>query len=178
MANALVVALAAVLAFAGCMSSEEDDTTAKTFRENGFAIEFSYPGDLREIRQVPVAEAVGSSAAKQAAIGLNAKDVILVERYDLHQPIGRAELAIAKEELDALLNRTSFDAKRQRTTTIDGHPALVYEGQVGAPTHAHSRLVVIFDGDREYFLNCQYVHERRRIERACEEAIRTMRVVR
>jgi hypothetical protein len=169
-----LLALAAMLALAACTSSDGDHAT-KTFRQHGFAIEFSYPGDLREIRHVPVAEPVGSPAAQQAAIGLSAKDVILVERYELHQPIGRSELAIARAELEALLERTSFETKRQRTTTIDGRPALVYDGRVSAPAKAHSRLVVIFDGGREYLLNCQYVNERRRIERACDEVIRTMR---
>jgi hypothetical protein len=174
MAIALIVALAATLALAAC--SDDDSTSAKTFLEDGFGIEFSYPRYLTEIRDVPVAEPVGSRAARQAAIGLTAKDVILVERYDLHQPIGRADLPIAKAELDALLDRTSFETTRERTTTIDGRPALVYEGRVDAPSHGHSRLVVIFDADREYFLNCQYVDERRRMQEACDEAVRTMRV--
>jgi hypothetical protein len=176
MTRVRLVALATMLVLAGCSSSDGDDSAAKTFRETDFGIEFSYPGELREIQQVPVAEAVGSRPAREGAIGLSAKEVILVERYDLHEPIGRAELALARAELDALLARTSFEVERQRTTTIDGRPALEYEGRVGAPTNAHSRLVVIFDGDREYFLNCQWVNERKRIESACDQAIRTMRV--
>lgn len=62
-------------------------------------------------------------------------------------------------------------------TEIGGLPALEYES---APTKGRpgeeARLLVIFDGDTEYTINCQSTEKRREdIEKACDTVLETLK---
>jgi hypothetical protein len=163
-------------ALAGCGS---DDDGAARFEESGFDITFEYPDEMNEADNVTIASGAGSSAKATAGIGYgrkNAKDVIIVQRYDLNLAINRGNLGRAKAELDPLVARISPGAPAGRTGEIRGFPSIDYRGlRVREIDGARTRLIALFDGDVEYLVNCQSTPKRRDdIERACRQVLDTI----
>ena len=172
----LAVSVILISAIAGCGSGGDDSAR---FDENGFDIVFEYPEEMNEADNVTIASGAGSSAKATAGIGYgekNARDVIIVQRYDLNVAIRQGNLKRAKAELDPLVAQISPGAPAGRTGEIRGFPSIDYRDlRVRQIDGARSRLVALFDGDVEYLINCQSTPKRRAdIEKACRQALDTV----
>ncbi len=170
-----LIAVAAVLA--GCGGDGGDGSA--TFDEDGFGITFEYPDEMNEADNVTIASGAGSSAKATAGVGYGerqAKDVIIVQRYDLNRAIGEDDLGRAKAELDPLVAQLAPGAPAGRTGRVGAFPSIEYDDlEVRRFEGARSRLVALFDGDTEYLVNCQYTPERKDdIEKACKQALDTV----
>lgn len=163
-------------ALAGCGSDGDDSAR---FDQDGFDITFEYPAEMNEAGNVTIASGAGSSAKATAGIGYgekNARDVIIVQRYDLNLAIKQGNLERAKTELDPLVARIAPGAPAGETGEIRGFPSIDYRNlRVRQIDGARSRLVALFDGDVEYLVNCQSTPKRRaEIDKACRQALDTV----
>jgi hypothetical protein len=62
-----------------------------------------------------------------------------------------------------------------RRVDFGGLPGYAYRVRLGSPSGGVSRLYVLFDGQVEYFFNCQSTPATRpELDRACNEALRTL----
>lgn len=166
----VALALAAV-AVAGCGSDEP-----KTFDEDGFAITFEYPGNFERTTDVRTDQDEGE-AEESVALAMSEDNAIFVQRYGLNRTV-TPELADAvKNELDGVLSRLAGTEVSGRPIEVGGSPvAFRYEiDRLQEPEDGRSTIVAVFDGDKEYFINCQSVPDgREELEEACDEAIDTL----
>ncbi len=62
-----------------------------------------------------------------------------------------------------------------RRVDFGGLPGYAYRVKLGSPVGGLSRVYVLFDGQVEYFFNCQSTPETRaELNGACDEALRTL----
>jgi hypothetical protein len=167
---ALALVACALTLGAGCGSDEP-----KTFDEDGFAITFEYPGNFERTTDVKTERGVGD-AEESVALATSEDNAIFVQRYGLNRTV-TPELADAvKTELDGVLSRLAGTEVSGRRIDIGGGLAFRYEiERLQEPEDGRSTIVAVFDGDKEYFLNCQSVPDgREELEDACAEAIDTL----
>ncbi len=133
---------------------------AKTFAAHGILIHFQYPEKLRALRLAPTKRVSGNAGqASHAAIGVGLYDLIIVTRFP-KRPIAVTSSNIAKLKgaFDAVIG-SAFERKlTSKVTSVAGLPALAYPAAnvVGLPVNATSVVTLVFLGDDEYELNCQY----------------------
>jgi hypothetical protein len=162
-----------VLALAAC-GDDDDDSGGGTFDEEAFPFTFSYPDGFEVTEDVTVDQALGAQADETMAVGLDDENILLVQSFTLNIEIDESNLDLAKQEIDGLATQVDPDA-RSTKTTVAGLPALEL-GEIEVPTveEGTSRLTVVFDGDQEYYLNCQSTPAHRdEIEEACDLALET-----
>jgi hypothetical protein len=166
----LALVAAAVALGAGCGSDEP-----KTFDEDGFAITFEYPGNFERTTDVRTNRGVGD-AEESVALAMSEDNAIFVQRYGLNRTV-TPELADAvKSELDEVLSRLAGTEVSGRRIDVGGAIAFRYEiERLQEPEDGRSTIVAVFDGDKEYFINCQSVPDgREELDEACAEAIDTL----
>ena len=108
----------------------DDGDGSATFDEDGFDITFEYPDEMNEADNVTIASGAGSSAKATAGVGYGerqAKDVIIVQRYDLNRAIGEDDLGRAKAELDPLVAQLAPGAPAGRTGKVGAFPSIEYD---------------------------------------------------
>jgi hypothetical protein len=166
---ALLVACALALA-AGCGSDEPE-----TFDEDGFAITFEYPGDFERTTDVSTDRGVGQ-AEESVALAMSEDNAIFVQRYGLNRPVTPGDAEAVKAELDRVLSRLAGTEVSGRRIDVGGPLAFRYEvEELQEPEDGRSTIVAVFDGDKEYFINCQSVPDgREELDEACERAIETL----
>ena len=166
---ALLVACALGLA-AGCGSDDP-----KTFDEDGFAITFEYPGDFERTTDVNTDRGVGQ-AEESVALAMSEDNAIFVQRYGLNKPVTPGDADAVKVELDRVLSRLAGTDVTGRRIDVGGPIAFRYEvDQLQEPEDGRSTIVAVFDGDKEYFINCQSVPDgREELDEACDRAIETL----
>jgi hypothetical protein len=167
---ALALAVAALAVGAGCGSDEP-----KTFDEDDFAITFEYPGNFERTTDVRTEQGEGRAEAA-VALAMSEDNAIFVQRYGLDRTV-TPELADAvKTELDEVLSRLAGTEVSGRRIDIGGPVAFRYEiDRLQEPEDGRSTIVAVFDGDKEYFINCQSVPDgREELEDACDMAIGTL----
>jgi hypothetical protein len=166
------VSVTAVAALSGC-GSESDGV----FDRDDFPFTFEYPDDFSEGDDVSIDESLGASATATAAVAIDDDDLILVQLFDLNTPIDESNLVLAKREIDQLLAQYTPNAET-RKTTVAGLPALTADGiAVKSVPDAESRFTFIFDGAKEYELNCQATPEHRaEVDAACDQALSTLKL--
>lgn len=169
---ALPVLAAAVLA--GCGSSSDE---TKTFDEEGFAITFEYPGDFERTEDVNLSQSAGQ-AEETVALARSEDNAIFLQRYGLNRAVSPKEADGVREELDQVLGRLAGGDLEGKPVDVGGPLAFRYEiDRLNTPEDGRSTIVVMFDGDTEYFMNCQSVPDgRSELEEACEQAIDTLRL--
>jgi hypothetical protein len=163
--------LACLLALgAGCGADDP-----KTFDEDGFAITFEYPGDFERTTDVSVERAEGD-AEESVALAMSEDNAIFVQRYGLDRAVTTRDADIVKAELDEVLSRLSGTEVSGRRIDAGGPLAFRYEvNRLREPEDGRSTIVAVFDGDKEYFMNCQSVPDgREELDEACERAIETL----
>ena len=169
---AFLMLVAAVLA--GCGSSSEE---TKSFDEEGFAITFEYPGDFERTEDVNLSQSAGR-AQETVALAKSEDNAIFLQRYGLNRAVAPKEADGVRKELDQVLGRLAGGEVEGERIDVGGPLAFRYEiDRLSTPEDGRSTIVVMFDGDTEYFLNCQSVPDgRAELEKACEGAIDTLRL--
>jgi hypothetical protein len=167
---AALLACAAALLPVACGSDEP-----KMFDEDGFAITFEYPGDFDRTTDVNAARGAGD-AEKSVALAMSEDNAIFVQRYRLDREVAPGDARLVKAELDKVLGRLAGTPVSGKRIDVGGPLAFRYEiDKLQQPEDGRSTIVAIFEGDTEYFLNCQSVPDgREELEDACERAIDTL----
>lgn len=163
----LAAALTA-LALGGCGDSADDPVDPK------FPFTFTQPEGFREASDVNIDTQVGAEAVYSSAIGLATEDIIIFETYDLRQSVTESNLDEAEAELDPLMRQLDRDAEGMSGTTA-GLPSITYD-EVGITTvpNGVSRLTFLFDGEREYLINCQASESPDEVDAACDEVLTSL----
>jgi hypothetical protein len=170
----LALALLALGGLLGGCGGDDDDSDGGTFDEEAFPFTFSYPDGFEVTEDVTVDQALGAQADETAAVGVDDDNILLVQSFTLNISIDESNLDLAKQEIDGLAKQVDPDASSEETE-VAGLPALELDG-IAVPTveEGESRLTVIFDGEQEYYLNCQSTPENREeIAEACDLALET-----
>lgn len=104
------------------------------------------------------------------------QDAIIVESFTLQVAVDESNLRLAKREIDGLLAQASPDAGTTTETEVAGFPALTASDvPVPGVEGGESDITIIFDGDQEYFINCQSTPDHRdEVADACEQALETL----
>ena len=168
---ALALVVLAVALGAGCGSDEP-----KTFDEDGFAITFEYPGNFERTTDVKTNRGEGN-AEESVALAMSEDNAIFVQRYGLNRTVTPQLAGAVKTELDKVLSRLARTAVSGQPIDVPGAPAAFrYEiDRLQEPEDGRSTIVAVFDGDKEYFINCQSVPDgREELEEACDMAIDTL----
>jgi hypothetical protein len=168
--SALALAVCALALGAGCGSDGP-----KTFDEDGFAITFEYPGDFERTTDVSVSRSEGD-AEESVALAMSDDNAIFVQRYGLNRSVTTADAKGVKAELDQVLSGLSGTEVSGRRIDVGGPLAFRYEVErLPTPEDGRSTIVAVFQGDKEYFINCQSVPDgREELNEACERAIETL----
>jgi hypothetical protein len=154
----------------GCGGDSEDGT----FDREEFPFTFSYPGEFEETEEVSIDQALGANADETAAVGVDSDNILLIQSFTLNIAIDESNLNLAKREIDGLVQQLDPEAASEETE-IAGLPALQLD-EIAVPSieDGTSRLTAIFDGDQEYYVNCQSTPEHRdEVEEACDLALET-----
>jgi hypothetical protein len=109
-------------------------------------------------------------------LSLDENNGIILQRYTLDQEVDESNLGLAKREFDALLSQGGVEASPGQTGETAGFPSLEYESvALTVPEDGESRIVVLFEGDQEYLLNCQSTpDEREDVDAACAQMLETL----
>ena len=143
-----------------CGGDEGDDGGDGTFDREGFAFTFDYPEGVEETDEVTIDQALGAQPDETAAVSLDDENALLLQTFTLNVAIDESNLKLAKQEIDGLVGQADPGAASERTK-VAGLPALTLdEVEIPSIEEGKSRLTVIFDGDQEYYVNCQYTPER------------------
>lgn len=172
------IALAAVVAtgsLAGFVACGGDDSGPATLSEDGFPFTFEYPGDWEPSDDVSLGQELGGTADETIAVGLDDDNAIILQRFTLSVSIDEGNLDRARKEFDGLIAAIDPEAAGE-AGEVGGYLSLEYEGvALSMPPEGESRLIVLFEGDQEYFLNCQSTPENREeVESACDRALETI----
>jgi hypothetical protein len=152
----------------------DDDGGDGTFDREEFPFTFSYPEGFDETGDVTIDQALGAEADETAAISLDGENGIFVQSFTLNIAVDESNLNLAKREIDGLVQRADPDAA-STPTEVAGLPALeVSELDVPSVEEGKTRLIAVFDGDQEYYLNCQWTPaEEETVTAACDQAVDT-----
>ena len=174
----LLGAVAAAIGLAGCGGSGKSpdaDPTAGRFEQHGFEITFRYPQSLKDADDIILGTTVGATDSARAGVGIDRDNVILVTRYELRRPVTKTNVADVRGEVDGVIQGLAGGKVAGREVTFGGLPGYEYRVPLRAPKGGVSRLFVLFDGQVEYFFNCQSTPESRaRIDGACDQALGTL----
>jgi hypothetical protein len=166
----LPLLVCAIVLPAACGSSDP-----KMFDEDGFAITFEYPGDFQRTTEVNAEQRVGR-AEESVALAMSEDNAIFVQRYRLGRTVTPDDAAAVKDELDKVLSELADAEVSGERIDAGGLLAFRYEiEKLKEPQDGRSTIVAVFDGDTEYFINCQSVPDgREELDEACERAIETL----
>jgi hypothetical protein len=167
--------LPALLACAIVMPAACGSSDPKMFDEEGFAITFEYPGDFERTTDVNAERGEGRPE-KSVALALSEDNAIFVQRYGLGRSVTGADARAVKRELDGVLSDLAGTEVSGERIDVGGMLAFRYEiNKLQEPEDGRSTIVAVFDGDTEYFINCQSVPDgREELDEACERAIETL----
>lgn len=175
----LATALAAAFALAACGGSGGSSTDGEdvaTFAQDEYPFTFEYPAGLESSDDVSFNKQLGGGASlDNTALGIDDSNALLIQHYALDLQVTEENIDQAKVELDALLAQIDPGASAE-TGQIGGFPSLSYEAiTVSEPPDGESRITALFEGDQEYYLNCQSTPEfRDEIDAACDQALATL----
>jgi hypothetical protein len=164
------LSLVLIAASAACGGGSSDGI--ETFEKDGFAFTFEYPGSFDETSDVSYSSQAGVEARDDIAIGLDDRNAIVVSRYALNVEVTAQNLGEVKTELDNVMSQLSGKELSGKRIEIGGFPGFEYEFDLEDPPDGRSRFLVLFDGRREYTLNCQSTPDKRNeLEAACRQAV-------
>ena len=145
------------------------------FDEEGFGITFEYPGDFERTTDIDVDRGVGE-ATESVALATSEDNAIFVQRYELDRTVTPDDAEAVKAELDRVLGELAGTEISGKRVDAGGPLAFRYEiVKLQTPENGRSTIVAVFDGDVEYFINCQSVPDgREELDEACERAIETL----
>jgi len=167
-----IVAAATALALAGCGGDAEETST---FEDDDFPFTFEYPAAWEETGGVTIDQELGVQPDETLAIELDDDDAIIVQRFTLGMEVTEDNLGVAKEEFDTLIQQLDPESETEETE-VAGYPALTTDPiPLTTPEDGESVFTILFDGNQEYFINCQSTPEERdTVDAACEMAIESI----
>jgi hypothetical protein len=170
------VAIAAILAAVGLAGCGGDDDEPATFESGAFPFTFQYPGGFEVTDDVSVARQLGGAADETVGIATDDDNALILQRFTLNRAVDKGNLDVAKRELDGLVKQFDPRAALAKTGELAGFPSLTYEAvRLTTPEDGESRLIVLFQGDQEYLINCQSTPDGRdEVEEACDLAVKTL----
>jgi hypothetical protein len=169
------VAGAAILAVVGLAGCGGDDDEPSTFESDTFPFTFEYPDDFEITEDVGVSQELGGAIDETVAIAMGDDNALILQRATLNLEIDEANLGLAKEEFDGLVQQIDPGAAAEEGET-GGFPSLTYDSvTLTTPEEGESRITILFEGDQEYVINCQSTPDARdEIEEACDLALETL----
>lgn len=170
----LALLLALALLGAACGGSSSDDTSdngteaegeqeVETATYSANDVSFDYPENWEEFSANAAASSMGSNEQWDATVGPDDTNLVNITAYQLNVEVTEENLSDIEAELDGVINQVVSQAggsiaSGPTATTLAGFPAYEYEWQDvdvdGDPKD--SRAIFMFNGDLEYFMNCQY----------------------
>lgn len=177
MKNALLsaAALLAAVLLLGCGSSDSDSDDSSTFDDEAYPFTFEYPADWSESDDVTLDQQLGNSGEDTRAVGLDDTNGIILQTFQLATEVDDNNIDLAQKELDRLIAQIDSEA----TSTVGdtaGLPSVTFDSvAVPDPEGAESKIVAIFDGDKEYMINCQSTEDHRDdVAEGCDQALETI----
>ena len=169
-----LVATLAVVGPAGC-GGDDDDSEPSTFESDTFPFTFEYPDGFEIAEDVGVSEELGGAVDETVAIAMDDDNALILQRATLNLEIDEANLGLAKEEFDGLVQQVDPGAAGEEGE-LAGFPSLTYDAvTLTTPEEGESRITILFEGDQEYVINCQSTPDGREgIEEACDLALETL----
>jgi hypothetical protein len=147
-----------------------------TFSGPRMAITFSYPGDLHTLhRPLTLGHANAAHPTSREVVGINANNVLLVERYKLKIPTMKANLSELEDAADQVVTALFKREMTGARTQFNGIPAVTYRlGPTGNDTT--SQVSYVFIDGSAYELDCQWTAEHKsKIQQACKDMKRTIK---
>jgi hypothetical protein len=146
---------------AGGGGEAEEAADTQTYSEND--VTFDYPGDWDEFEAEAAAMSTGSNELWNTTVGPDETNLVNITAYQLNIEVTEDNIADIRAELDGVIGQVVQQAGGEiasgpTQSTVAGFPAYSYEwSDVEVDGEAKdSRAVFLFDGDVEYFFNCQY----------------------
>lgn len=142
-------------------TEETPEVETKSYSEND--VSFDYPEEWDEFNADAAASSMGSNELWDATVGVDDTNLVNITAYQLNVEVTEDNLADIESELDGVIKQVVQQAggtiaSGPTATTLAGFPAYEYEWNDvdvdGDPKD--SRAIFMFNGDVEYFLNCQY----------------------
>jgi hypothetical protein len=165
----------AVVGIAGC-GGDDDDSGPSTFESDTFPFTFEYPDGFEVTDDVSVSQQLGGVADETLGIVMDDDNALLLQRFTLRREINQGTLALVKQALDTLVRRVDPEAAPGEPGELAGFLSVTYDAvALTTPEDGESRLIVLFEGDQEYLINCQSTPDGRdQIEEACDLAVDTL----
>jgi hypothetical protein len=167
------------LALAACGGGGGGD---KTFEGDGFS--FTYPEDWEQREVGGGAAEVGNSISSFTFAPSRGANGLTVEVYRLRFGVTEDNIESVEGEVAAVTEEIFRQAGGRVTdgptrVTIAGHPGYSATGTGMTPQGARveSRVNLLFDGETEYFLNCQYTPSgAEEMKQGCDQVVQSLRV--
>ena len=169
----LVLVLGAPLVAAGCGGG---GSSTGVFDVAGFGVTFEYPLKQFDIGfDLEFGSETGGNPAAQAGLVLDKDNAIILLRYDLNVSITKDNLSKFKGEIDAVVAKLAEKKVSGLEVEYGELPGYEYAIDLRRLASGQSRIAVLFDGEVEYFVNCQSTEaQRETLEDACRRALDTL----
>jgi hypothetical protein len=139
----------------------ESDVEAASYSDND--VTFDYPEEWEEFDANAAASSMGSNELWDATVGPDDTNLVNITAYKLNVEVTEDNVADIEAELDGVIKQVVDQAggtiaSGPTATTLAGFPSYEYEWEgVDVDGDAKdSRAIFMFNGDTEYFVNCQY----------------------
>lgn len=187
-AAALGVGAVALAACAGAeieprvSTDETEQGGVASYEENGVA--FDYPAGWDEFPAEASATSAGSNELWSATVGPDKTNLVNITAYQLKVEVTEENLDSIEAELDQVINEVVDQAEGEirsgpTADEVAGFPAYTYEwaGVEVDGEEKDSLAYFVFNGDIEYFFNCQFSDETaEEIQRGCSQVLDTFSV--
>jgi len=163
---------------AGSAAASAAASATGTYDDHG--VTFSYPGTWDPISTGPKKVQAGT-ASWEAGFGVSPVDLVLVSQYTIQVSIDSSNIDKATPSLtrtiSGLFQQGGGTMESGPTpSTMGGFPSLEYTGTISSTdgTPVSSRVVLAFNGNTEYFVNCQYTDAfQAEISDGCDQVVST-----
>jgi hypothetical protein len=177
----LTFALAAFLAATpGCGGG--NGAGDKTYEGDGYS--FTYPGEWDEGETGEGSAQAGQAISSVAFAPGEGADLLNVEVYRVGVSVTEANIDQLSGELAHQVDELLQQADGRLTggpirVTLGGLPGFRFDGSLVSVdgVRVQSRLIFVFDGGTEYFLNCQFTPESAaEMKRGCDQVVKSFQV--
>ncbi len=184
----LLLAVLLLFVVAGCARGDNEEAPdggaagSATYSDNG--VTFEYPGDWEEFPAEASATSTGSNEVWSTTVGPDKTNLVNVTAYRLNIDVTEENLDTIEAELDQVIQGVVAQAGGTITDgptagEVAGLPAYTYTWQNvdvdGEPKD--SEAYFLFDGDTEYFFNCQFSDEvADEVRAGCDQVLATFEV--
>lgn len=167
------------------VTSENDNDEAEaaaTYDDNG--VTFEYPSDWDEFPAEASATTTGSNELWSATVGPDKTNLVNITTYQLNIAVTEENLDSIEAELDGVIQGVVDQAGGTITsgpeaTDVAGFPAYTYtwEGVEVDGEPKDSSAYFLFNGEIEYFFNCQFSEETaEEVQTGCDQILESFAV--